>query len=326
MDTAWKTRGICISAPTSQDLDLFEEFVDTFLVPGRCNLIVMLMRYRYQFIKHPECVNSNDPLNAVQVKRIVDLCRKRNIRLVPKMNLMGHQSERNSDTMDGLLKGHPELDETPGIKEVFYCRSLCPSHPNTKPIVTDLINEITEAFETDGIHIGMDEVFDIGKCDRCKDIPTYKLFAAWVTALAEHNRSHGLQTLMWGDRLLNGLETGYGAWEASGNFTEPALHLLSRDTLICDWHYEDCVTYPSVNIFADAGYRMLVCPWRYRANAEKFIRYAQANDKGHIEGTLATTWIPSGDIMRFMLRGFPTEGKKQDTLQALSETLHWMFA
>jgi len=321
----WKTKGIVLNAPMPDELDLFEEFVETVLAPGGCNLIVMLIRYRYQFKSHPECQSPNNPLGATDAERIAALCARHSIRLIPKMNLLGHQSEKTADSRDGLLRGHPELDETPDMAEVFYCRSLCPRHPDVKPIVYGLMDEIVCAFKSDGIHIGMDEVFDIGKCDRCKDTPTYKLFTEWTNSLASHNKERGVQTLMWGDRFLNGLETGYGAWEASGNFTDPAIGLIEKDILICDWHYEDRAAYPSVDIFAKAGLRMLVCPWRYRANAEKFIEYAKVHDAGHIEGLLATTWTNAGDVMRYMLRGECRNEKRRDTVAALSATLNWFF-
>jgi hypothetical protein len=325
LEIPWKVRGICISAPKPGELELFENFVEQFLVPGGCNLIVLLLRYRYQFKSHPECANPDEPLDAAQAKQIVDLCKKHGVRLVPKMNLLGHQSGKGRDSLDGLLRGHPEYDETPEMDEVYYCRSLCPNHPEVTPIVFDLMDEMIGAFNSDGIHIGMDEVFDIGKCPRCKDTPTYKIFSNWVNTLASHNEASGKQTLMWGDRLLNGLETGYGAWEASGNFTDPAIQSVNKNILICDWHYEDRKDFPSVDAFANAGFKMMVCPWRYRANAEKFIEYAKEHDKGHIEGLLATTWINPGDIMRNILHGKLKEGPRAATVEALSDTLNWIF-
>ena len=327
LNLPWKTRGICINAPMPDEIDLFEEFLETKLAPGGCNLIVMLVRYRYQFKSHPECASPNSPLCEADVKRIVAMCGKRSIRLVPKMNLMGHQSEKTRDTMDGLLRGHPEFDETPWMDEVFYCRSLCPNHPGVKQIVLDLMDELAAAFESDGVHVALDEVFDIGKCERCRDIPTYKIFADWVNTLADFNESRGRQTLMWGDRLLNGLETNYGFWEASGNFTEPAINLIRKNILICDWHYENLEKFPSVNIFADAGFKILLSPWRHKANAEKFIEYAKANDRGHIEGVLMTTWMNSGDLMRHMIKGERSDfaDYRKETLEALPKTFEWVF-
>jgi hypothetical protein len=328
LDLPWKVKGICLGAPKPGELALFEEFVEKKLAPGGCNLIVMLVRYRYQFKSHPECTSPDSPIGEGDVKRMLEICRRFNIRLVPKMNLLGHQSGKTRDSMDGLLRGHPEFDETPEKDEVFYCRSLCPSHPGVKPVVYALMDELVDVFESDGVHIAIDEVFDLGKCDRCKDTPTYKLLADWVNGLAGHNRARNVRTMMWGDRLLNGLETGYGFWEASGNFTEPAIDLLDKDILICDWHYENRENFPSVEVFAEAGFRMMVCPWRYREHAEKFVGYAKEHDKGHIEGLLATTWMDAGKLMRYMLYGDAggAEGWEKETLNCLPKTLEWIFS
>jgi len=325
-ESTWKTRGLCLLAPKPDELELFEEFVEKILAPGGCNLLVLLTRYRYQFRSHPECASPDGPLNEAQAKRILDICRRHGIRLVPKMNLLGHQSGKTPDSRDGLLRAHPELDETPHLDDVYYCRSLCPKHPGSA-IVFDLMDEMAGAFEADGFHIGLDEVFDIGKCPRCKDTPTYRIFTDWANALADRNRAAGRQTLMWGDRLLGGLETGLGFWEASGNFTESAIDLIDRDILVCDWHYEDkrAGGYASVDIFARAGLRMLACPWKSKANAEKFLRYAKERDQGHVEGFLATTWIPSGGVMRYMLHDYLPNTASPEHAVPLRETLEWLF-
>ena len=327
---SWKTKGICLYAPKPDELDLFEEFIEKKLVPGGCNLIVMIVRYRYQFKSHPECIGHDAPLSEADVKHMLQLCRKHNIRLVPKMNLMGHQSDnKGRDSIDGLLRGYPEFDETQEKDEVFYTRCLCPNHPEVRPIVLELIDELVDVFEADGMHIAIDEVFEIGKCSRCKDIPTYKILANWVNTLADHLNARGVQTMMWGDRLLNGLETDYGFWEASGNYTEPAINLVRKNILICDWHYGDREDFPSVDIFFEAGLRILVCTGPYnKERAKKFIKYAKEKDKGHIDGFLATTWVDAGRLMRFILRNDDTGVTDWDRamLENLPQTLDWIFA
>ena len=90
LTTPWKTRGICVSAPASNEIELFKEFVEKKLAPGKCNLMVMIIRYRYQWKSHPECMGK-DPLSEEQVKEMVKVCRDNGIRLIPDMNLLGHQ-------------------------------------------------------------------------------------------------------------------------------------------------------------------------------------------------------------------------------------------
>lgn len=318
---AWKVRGLCVGAPLPDETGLFEEFVEKTLVPLGINTVVLLTRYRYAFETHPRCA-AHRALSRDDAGFISDICRKNNIRLIPKMNLLGHQSGKTRDSMDGLLRAHPEFDETPEVEEVSYCRSLCPKHPEVRQIVFDLAEDMISAFDADGIHIGCDEVFEIGLCPRCKNTPNAELFAGWVNALHDRFASKGVQTLIWGDRFLNAVDSGYGTWEASGNNTEDALDTVSKDILICDWHYEDRPAYNSVDRFADAGFRMLLSPWRYKANAAKFLEYAKAHDRGHIDGVLGTTWCGFGDLARHMLNGDTPAGPNTANV---ADTIKYIF-
>lgn len=317
----WKVRGICINAPLPDEIELFERFVEKTLAPLKINTLVLLIRYRYYFKSHPLCA-SDKPLSGSDAKRISAVCRKFNIRLIPKMNLLGHQSGKNRSSLDGLLRAYPELDETPELDQVYYCRSLCPNHPDVKQIVFDLADEMISAFNADAFHIGCDEVFDLGICPRCRNTPTANLFADWVTLLHDHIAGQGVRTLMWGDRFLNAADSGYGSWEASGNSTENALDMVAKDIIICDWHYEDRPAYNSVDRFGDAGFRILLSPWRYKANASKFIEYAKEHDKGHIDGILATTWGPFGDLARHMLYG---DAPGNENTANIAETVKYIF-
>ena len=336
MKLPWKTKGIVLTAPLTKEVDDVVAFIDKYLAPNGCNLIVMQIRYRYQFKLHPEC-QGYDPLSYEDVKKLVNICKKHNIRLVPKMNLHGHQSglhntptdgilhghsEAIPDFRDGLLRAYPELDEMPNEKGVFYSRSLCLTNPLVKLIVFDLMDELLDVFEADAMHIGCDEVFHIGLCDECKKYSNAQLLADWVNALHDHLKEKGAELMMWGDRFLNAEETGFGTFEASGNHTEDAIHMVKKDIIVCDWHYEKQTEFPSVDIFAKANLRMFVCPMRVKQHAINFIEYAKKHDKGHIEGLLMTTWFGSGELARHIL--YNEEAKWKHTKE-LSETLRFLF-
>ena len=315
-------RGICLSVPNSKDIDSVVRFIDEWLAPRKCNLLVLLTRYKYKFESHPECASQN-AVSKEDMTKIKEACKRSNIKLIPKMNLMGHQSEKSKDSLDGLLKGHPEFDETPDMDEVFYCRSLCPNHPDIKPIIFDLMDELTDVCEADGLHIGCDEVFDVGICGRCRSTgkSTADIFADWVNSLASHLREKGRRTYMWGDRLLLD-RTGYGSWEASANGTESAINKIAKDIMICDWHYENMDAYVSADIFQSHGFDFLVCPWRYKNNAVKFLEYAGKHGGDHLKGFLATTWHGSAEIAKHML---DIEKSENDTIQNLAITLDELF-
>ena len=315
-------RGICLGAPTDEGVGLIERFIGEWLAPRGCNLLVLLTRYGYQFESRPECAMPG-ALSKAGLVRLREECRRNNIKLVPKMNLLGHQSGKTADSFDGLLRGHPEFNETPGMDEVFYCRSLCPNHPDIKPVVFDLMDELVEACEADAMHVGLDEVFDIGLCDRCKGTPAADIFAGWVNALAGHLRGNGKRMYMWGDRLLSADATGYGKWEASENGTEGAIDKIPKDIFICDWHYDDLGAYKSIEIFQEKGFDYAACPWRIKDNAARFLKYAEAHGGSHLKGFIATTWLSPVEIASHML-GIQKSGS--EIVQTLAPALDEIFS
>ena len=107
MQLPWKTKGIVLTAPLTEEVDNVVKFIDEYLAPRGCNLIAMQIRYRYRFKRHPECMGY-DPLSYEDVKKIVAVCKKHGIRLIPKMNLHGHQSGLPNTPTDGILHGHHE--------------------------------------------------------------------------------------------------------------------------------------------------------------------------------------------------------------------------
>jgi len=296
----WPFRGICLGVPKQEDMEIFGRLITEVLPAYNCNTLVLLTRYRYQFKSHSD-VSVRGALSSEQAANIANLCRQNNIRIIPKMNLLGHQSGKSRGSEDGLLRAYPELDETPDLSEVRYCRSLCPLHPQAKPIVFDLMDEMIDAFGADAIHVGLDEVFEIGKCPRCKDVPNAELFADWVNALHGHLVGEKkVEMLMWGDRFLDSATTGYGEWEASANDTWSMIDSVPKDIIMCDWHYGERESYPSIPYFADKGFRMVACPWKEPKAAEALLRYGSNSGTEKFLGVLQTSWCDSGMVARYL--------------------------
>ena len=338
----WKWKGVVLTAPLKGDLDVVCELIEKKLAPAGVNLVVVQTRCRYEFKSHPECIG-NEPLSEADVKQLLRTCRANGIRLVPKMNLFAHQSGRlngprdgilhgyREDTdlfpymLDGLLRAYPEFNETPDVDlrtaEETFC--LCPSHPDCARVVCDLMDEMLDVYEADALHIGCDEAFDIGLCPRCRGKDKAKLYADWATMLHDHLAKRGAKVLMWGDRLLNAESSGYNNnYESSTVGTEAALGMIPKDIILCDWHYGKHSAYRSVDLFADAGFRMFFSPWRIPEKALAFYRYAKEHDRGHILGLLATSWCSSGELARFILYGEPPRwDKTQSVADAWNEII-----
>ena len=310
-ETILPIRGFCISAPNSQELNLFLKFIAEELAPRKVNTLILRIDYGYQFVSRPE-LQSKSALSETEVKKLVEVCRKNQIRLIPQINLLGHQSWATNTK--NLLEVYPEFDETPHVKmpekyewpnpDGLYCKSYCPLHPGVHPIVFDLVDEICDVFEADAFHAGMDEVFYIGddKCPRCSGRDKAELFAGEVNLIRNHLAQKNRQLWIWGDRLIDGKTTGMGMWEASMNNTYRAIDLINKDVMICDWHYER--PDQTAVYFASKGFNVVTCPWRTPEIAVKqtqdMFRFRASVTpvmKGRFQGMLQTIWSDAGQFM-----------------------------
>jgi hypothetical protein len=304
IDSILPIRGFCIAAPSVKSLDSFERFINQELDPRKVNTLILRVDYNYQYESHPE-LRDSIALSKRDVKKIVNACKKNNIRVIPQVNLLGHQSWAN--TTHNLLRVYPELDETPHVKmpekyewpnpDGLYCKSYCPLHPKVHPIVFALVDEICDAFETNAFHAGMDEVFYIGddKCPRCGGRDKAELFAGEVKAIRDHLALKGRELWIWGDRLIDGKTTGLGMWEASLNNTHRAVDMIPKDVVICDWHYQR--PDKTAVYFAMKGLRVITCPWRKPelavAQTNDMIRFraeSTAEMKERFLGMMQTVW------------------------------------
>lgn len=297
-------RGVHLMVYSDQQLDNLVQQVPTLAKAG-VNALILEVDYSFQFKKRPEMAAPNG-ISREAARRVSDACWKAGIRPIPQINCLGHQSWAKATGT--LLTQHPEFDETPGQfpeNEGIYCRSWCPQHPDVNPLVFDLIDELTDAFQADAFHVGMDEVFLIASehCPRCKGGDPAQLFAKAVTDLHGHIvKKRKLEMLMWGDRLLDGKATGYGEWEASTNGTAPAIDLVPKDIVVCDWHYERRDSYPSLRIFVDKGFRVWPSAWNKVEATEAFANAALAMKHKRVLGHLCTTW---GEVNETTVAAWP---------------------
>jgi hypothetical protein len=312
LDSILPVRGLAIAAPSVQGLPLFLKFIEEELAPAHFNLLILRVDWNYDYAGHPELKDPN-PLTLSDVRKITAVCKKYGIRIAPQINLLGHQSW--AKTTYALLREYPEFDETPHVNtenytgwpnpDGLYCKSYCPLHPGVHRVVFDLIDELTDAFETGLFHAGMDEVFYIGddKCPRCGGHDKAELFAGEVTTLRNHLAQSGKRLMIWGDRLIDGKTTGIGEWEASMNHTHRAVDLIPKDVFICDWHYER--PDQTAVYFAMKGFDVATCPWRKPETAlmqlDDILRFRKNSTpqmKPRFRGIIETVWSGADGFLK----------------------------
>jgi len=310
-DSTLIIKGFCIAAPSPERLDDFLSFMEDDLAGNGINTLVLRVDFYYEYESFPN-LKDEKALSREQVKMLVRSAQENGIRLIPQVNLLGHQSW--AGRIGNLLKEYPQFDETPHVKmpedyvwpndDGLYCKSYCPLHPDVHEVVFALVDEIMDVFEADAFHAGMDEVFYIGDdhCPRCKGKKKDELFAGEVSKIRDHLAGRNSELWIWGDRLLDGKSTGLGMWEASENNTHGAIDMIPKDVVICDWHYERADA--TAALFAMKGFRVITSGWNRpevtRAQLELIGTFrAGSTDimRDRHFGFMQTIWSPAGSFL-----------------------------
>jgi len=290
----------------AQSADNLIQYMREGLAPLGINLLCLELNPGYNYRCFPELADGT--FGKAEAERVAVAAKETGIRIVPLFMCLGHQGWRFRK--NALLKMHPEFDETPDIPEdgdaentpdlEFYCHSWCASNDDVYKFVFPMIDEIMEDFKADCIHVGMDEVFSLAVCPRCKDKSRAELFSRTVNILHDHIvKKKGRQMMMWADRLNHAEAFGYHAWEGDIWDTWHALDMIPNDILLADWHYEmNEKGFPGIEVLLEKGFTVIPASWRElkqtRFLLDEALKYGKsAKEKGHngvLAGMMVTCW------------------------------------
>lgn len=260
--------------PARKNADYFYELVDFCLSYG-LNTIILEIGGAMEYMSHPEinegwleyCEKFKDypgqsveyqfsmdiPKNSIhwenggggvlsqrEVKQLVEYCRQRGINIIPEQPTLSH--------CDYLLYKHKEFaeradDPTPD--------AYCPKNKDALKLSLDLLEEIIEVFRPEIVHIGHDELYTIGMCDRCKTEDPAKLFADDVNFYNRFLKEKNIKTMIWSDKLLNAKGKAGHEWGGSEQnakridgtikYHVPATYscydLIDEDVIIMHWYW-----------------------------------------------------------------------------------------
>ena len=91
LDRVLPVRGLCVAAPNPSLVEAFVRFIGEELAPRSVNTLILRVDFNYQYASRPELANRSG-LSQADVKKMVAVCRTNQIRLIPQINLLGHQS------------------------------------------------------------------------------------------------------------------------------------------------------------------------------------------------------------------------------------------
>ena len=255
-----KFRGVHLYMPAVEDFPFFKKLVKEILVPLGYNHIILEICGSMEFTSHPEInesyllaqknalegiwpklphgsVASGTVVPKEKVKELVSFCRDLGIEVIPEIQSLGH--------VQFMTLAHPEIAEIPLKKkkkkkvderladippDEFYAHSFCPSNEKSYEILFDLMEEIIETFEPkEYVHMGHDEVYQIGVCPECKKRKPADIYYDDVMRLYNFLKEKNLKMMIWSD-MINP-ESSYK--------TVSALNRLPNDILLLDfiWYF-----------------------------------------------------------------------------------------
>ena len=285
-------RGIHVMSGNRSNMPALERLVGGVAPALGLNWVILEVDNSFQFANHPECAEP-DPLTKDDARKLAALARYKGIQLVPQYQCLGHQSWRQD--LGALLRAHPEFNEAPDLDpkaEGFYCMSWCPNHPDLNPLLFDLFDDLLDAFQAKALHVGMDEVFVLGQCPRCKGKSNAELFAKAVNDYHAHLvGKRGVEMQMWGDRFLEAEKLELDDYSASANGTWPAVDMVPKDIVMCDWHYwTRDGAFQSLAFLLEKGFPVWPAGWNNERSVRLFIEAGRKAASPRMVGYLATTW------------------------------------
>ncbi len=250
-------------------------------------------RCALEFPSHPELA-SKGAFTAEEMREFVELARSVGIAVMPEIEALGHARLIFEHRKHSALK-----EPSPGQHLRPGFNALCPAHPGTRDLLSELLADCAEIFDYPVIHLGLDEV-QLGNCPRCRrkfgaGTPDWKRYAEHAKWAQAKVRRLGRRPAMWADHIVHAYDDGYSADIIKG---------MKRDVLMFQWDYRADFKEKRSRDLLDAGFEVVACPALsksgtvfapYDENITNIRRSASrslAQRKDGLLGLVNTVWCP----------------------------------
>ncbi len=253
-------RGFHFGLPPREEIPFLKNLLKTILIPYHYNQLIMEFAGGMRFLSHPEIseawlegnrksrageiptfphgsMNSGgELLEQEEVREFCDYARELGFELIPEVQSFGHVQYITyahpdiAETDESVTERQMDTRNTDQPPSTYYHHSYCPQNPKSYEIIYDLIDEIVDVVRPPRfVHMGHDEIYQMGLCPKCKDVPHDQLYEMHVTALHSYLAKKGLRMMLWAD-MLQPTER-YKSW--------PAIERLPRDIVLLDfiWYF-----------------------------------------------------------------------------------------
>ena len=254
-------RGVHIGLPDREHIPFLKRLIRYLLVLMRYNTIFIEISAGMRYDRHPEInaawveikqksdsgewpFNFHTPmvcngsfLEKDEVRDLFEFAESLGLEAIPEIHSLSHAQF--------LTKAFPQIAEIPaqperggdvdlleddGLDDEFYPSCYCPSNEESYQILFDIIDEVVETLHPKRyLHMGHDEVYRIGVCEKCRGKDPARLYADDVNRIHDYVASKGLTMMLWGDMLHT----------ATKYKTPPAIDWIPKDIVMLDfiWYF-----------------------------------------------------------------------------------------
>lgn len=213
------------------------ELVDR-LAHWKVNQLQLYIEHTFAYPGHPEVWAEASPYTPDDIRELDAFCRERHVELVPNRNCLGHMER----WLQHPRYAHLAVSErgwTDPFGRTHPVSTLDPAHPETLPLVRELLAELLPSFSSRRVHVGCDEPFGL---------PRERLdsYVAHIRALRELPELADHEMLVWGEVLYRNPEL---------------LDEVPDGVTVCVWGYEASFPFQRyAERVMDAGLPFWVCP------------------------------------------------------------------
>ena len=302
-------RGFHMGLPRADRIEFVKRFFRYVLLPMGYNHVIVEFNGAMRFDRHPEISEKwleadrlhregKQPkiqhsemgadgtlLEKEQVRDLLSVLESYGIEVIPEVQSLGH--------VQYLTYAHPEIAEhkegkneevdvrkLDALPDDFYDHCYCPSREDSMRYIFDIIDEIIEVARPKRyVHIGHDEIMQIGLCPVCSAKGKAQIYKEHVLALYSHMKKWGLGTMLWSDMLHTDLPYSVE--------TAAALNELPKDIIFLDFTWYFHPEYDIEDEIIDAGHPIIMG----NLYSSHYTRYASRIAKKGMIGGEVSTWI-----------------------------------
>lgn len=317
-------RGVHLFIPSAAQMDYAKRLIKYVISPMGYNTVIMQVSGGLQYHSHPKIseafanaiemhkqglcplfphngIAEGKPITRELLKEYLAYIRSFGIEVIPEVQSLAH--------VQYITNAYPEIAEI-AQKEAgdavdtreedtlpsnYFKHDYCPSNPRSYEILFDILDEIIEVFEPkEFVHMGHDEVKNIGVCPLCKGKDPAQLFAQDVIKIHDHLAAKGLKMMIWADMLQP--VTKYQ--------TPPAIDMIPKDIVLLDFIWYFHLDKDIEENLLDKGFQVIFG----NVYSSHFPRYESRIRKNGILGGQISAWVATSEA------DMQQEGKLYDFL------------